>query len=98
MKIEDFILNILKKIEEIDEGSIAYAYKTGNAPMTEVYWEISVSNSYFYMNNKRFKTLTKAWYKSARARGEKIIFVCGWKPSEEKLVKLADENNLILNV
>ena len=91
MKIESFILSILKKIEESWPGVICYAYKTGNAPMTHVWWEVSVSD-------KRFKTLTNAWHKAAKAQGHKIIFVCGWKPTEEKLVKLAEEDNLILNV
>lgn len=98
MKIENFILSILKKVEGMKEGVIAYAYKTGNAPMTHTWWEISVSDFDLYMNDKRFKTLSAAWRKAAKAQGEKIIFVCGWMPTEEKLAKLADEDNLILNV
>lgn len=80
------------------EGVVAYSYKDGNAPMTHVWWTISVSDFDLYMNDKRFKTLTKAWHKAANAQGEKISFVCGWMPTEEKLVKLANEDNLILNV
>ncbi len=98
MKIESFILSILKKVESMKEGVIAYAYKTGNAPMTHTWWEISVSDFDLYMNDKRFKTLTNAWHKAGVAMGHKIIFVCGWIPTEEKLVKLAEENNLILNI
>ena len=98
MKIESFILSILKKVENMKEGVVAYSYKTGNAPMTHVWWEISVSDFDLYMNDKRFKTLSNAWHKASKAKGHKIIFVCGWMPTEEKLVKLSDENNLILNV
>ena len=98
MKIESFILSILKKIEESWPGVICYAYKTGNAPMTCVWWEVSVSDFDLYMHDKRFKTLTNAWHKAAKAQSHKIIFVCGWKPTEEKLVKLAEEDNLILNM
>lgn len=98
MKIEKFILNILKKIESLQDGIIAYAYKTGNVPMTHTWWEISVSNYELYMHDKRFKTLKNAWHKAALAQGHKIIFVCGCIPTEERLSKLADEDNLILNI
>lgn len=98
MKIEGLILSILKKVESMQDGLIAYAYKTGNEPMTHTWWEISVSDFEFYMHDKRFKALSSAWHEAAKAQGEKLIFVCGWKPTEEKLVKLAEEDNLILNV
>jgi len=98
MKIESFILSILKKVESMKEGVVAYSYKTGNAPMTHVWWEISVSDFDLYMNDKRFKALSNAWHKAAKAKGHKIIFVCGCIPTEEKLVKLMEEDNLILNV
>ena len=52
MKIESFILSILKKVESMKEGVVAYSYKTGNAPMTHVWWEISVSDFDLYMNDK----------------------------------------------
>jgi hypothetical protein len=98
MKIEKFILSILNTIESMKEGVVAYSYKTGNTPMTHVWCEISVSDFDLYMNDKRFKTLSNAWHKASKAKGHKIIFVCGWMPTEEKLVKLSDENNLILNI
>lgn len=98
MKIEKFILNILKKIESLKDGVIAYAHKTGNVTMTHTWWEISVSDYELYMHDKRFKALTNAWHKAALAQGYKIIFVCGWMPTEEKLAKLAEEDNLILNI
>ena len=98
MKIEKFILSILKKVERMKEGVVAYSYKTGKTPMTHVWWEISVSDFDLYMNDKGFKTLSNAWHKAAKVKGHKIIFVCGWMPTEEKLAKLADEDNLILNI
>ena len=39
MKIEKFILSILKTIESMKEGVVAYSYKTGNTPMTHVWWK-----------------------------------------------------------
>jgi hypothetical protein len=98
MKIERFILNILKKIESLKEGIITYSYKTGNDSMTCIWWEISVSDFNFYMNDKRFKTLSNAWHKAAKAQGFKLIFVCGWTPLEKELIDLAEKDNLILNV
>lgn len=98
MKIEKFILNILKKIESLQDGVIAHAYKTGNYMTSNIWWEISVSDFELYAKNKRFKTLTKAWHKVAKSYGFEIIFVCGWMPTEQKLVKLAEDGNLILNV
>jgi len=98
MKIESFILKILKNIEETWPEVVCYAYKTGNAMMTYVWWEVSVSDFELYMHDKRFKTLINAWYKAAKVQGHKIIFVCDWKPTEEKLVKLAEDDNLILSV
>lgn len=98
MKIESFILSILRKVESLKDGVIAYSYKSGNAPMTHTWWEISVSDFDLYMNDKRFKNLSKAWHTAAKQQGHKIIFVCGWMPTEEKLAKLAEEDNLILNV
>lgn len=98
MKIESFILSILKKVESLKDGVIAYGYKSGNEPMTHTWWEISVSDFDLYMNDKRFKNLSKAWHAAAKQQGHKIIFVCGWMPTEEKLAKLAEKDNLILNV
>ena len=50
------------------------------------------------MNDERFKSLEKKWGKIAKNSRVKIIFGCGWKPTEERLVKLMNENNIILNI
>lgn len=98
MKIEKFILNILKKIESLQDGIIAYAYKSSNETFTNIWWEISISSFEVYMHNKRFKTLSRAWCKAAQLHGYKIVFVCGFMPTEVKLMRLAERDNLILNV
>lgn len=98
MEAEKFILSVLKKIESLKDGVIAYAYKTGNATMTHTWWEVSVSDFDLYMNDKRFKNLSNAWHKAAIVHNVRLVFVCGWVPTEERLSKLADENNLILNI
>lgn len=97
MKIENFVFGIVKKIEAIKDGVIAFAYKAGNSPMTHVWYEIAVSDYDFYSGDKRFKTLTSAWHKAAKAQGKEIIFVCR-TPKEKQLEKLASEGNLILNI
>lgn len=98
MNIERFLLNILKKIESLKPGVIAYSTKIGNDSGISTWYEISISDFDLYMNDKRLKVLIKAWHIAAKARGEKIIFVCGWVPTEEKLVNLMKKNNLILNI
>ena len=90
--IESFILKILKKIEEIFPSVVCYAYKTEMG-----WWEVSISDFDIY-RDKRFRVFTDAWYKAGLKYGSKIIFVCGWIPKESTLVKLAEQNNLILNI
>lgn len=98
MNKENFILNILKKIESLKEGVIAYSYKTGNESMSNIWWEVSISDYNLYMNDRRFKALSNAYHKAAKQQGFKLIFVCGWIPSENKLIDLAENDNLILNI
>lgn len=98
MRVESFILNILSKIEKIWPDVICYSYRVSNPSKTHFWWEVSVSNFEVYMENKRFKNLSKAWRKAAEIRGFKIIFICGWIPTEDKLIKLANEDNLIINL
>lgn len=91
MKIDKFISSILKKIESLKQGIIAYAYFDSNW-----YW-ICLNDFDFYMNDKKFKILAKAWDTAGKALGIKIIFAyC--KPKEEFLVKLANDDNLFLNM
>ena len=95
---ESFLLSVVKKIESLKDGIISYGCLTGNIDMTYTWWQISVSDYDLYMHDERFKRLSRAWYKAALAKGFKLIFVCGWVPSEEKLLKLAEEDNLILSI
>lgn len=96
--MKKLLLNIVCKIESLKDGVIAYAYRNGNATMTFQHWEVSVSDFDLYMNDKHFKTLCEAWRKAAEAKGEKLIFVCGWVPTEEKLLELANNDNLIMDI
>lgn len=91
MIAEDFILKVLKKIESLDSNLITYAYK-----VKQGWWEISISDFNFYRQNNSFKKLSKAWRVAGDNMGVKIVFVCGWIPTEKKLVSLMNENNLVM--
>lgn len=97
MRIENFILSIVKKLEDTYPGVIAWAHKDWNAPRTYEWWCICITDFEIYMHNKRFKTLTHAWHAAAKARGEKIIFFC-CSAKEKNLKKFAEEGNLIINI
>lgn len=97
MKIDTFILNILRKVESLKEGVIAYAYLDGNEPMTHTWYCVCLNDYEMYTTDKRFKALSKAWHTAAKAIGIKVIFAyC--QPSEERLESLANADNLFLNV
>ena len=91
MKEKAFILSIIKKLESLVDGMVVYAHKECS------WYSICLSDYDYYFNDQRFKTLSRAWYKAASARGFKISFAyC--KPLESKLKKLAYEDDLIINV
>ena len=97
MKGWNFILSIIKQIEHLFPGTIAYGYEDGNATGTHKWWTVCVSEYEMYMHNPRFKALSRAWHKAAIARGCKVVF-CYCKPLEEILAKLAKNDNLIFNL
>lgn len=96
MKVESFILSIIRKIEALREGVVAYGYKTGNSSMTHTWYEIACSDLDMYLGDERFSKLMRAWHKAAKSKGFKLIFV-SCNPDEKKLVKLMEENNLLIN-
>lgn len=91
MKVDKFIFSIIRKIESMKQGMIAYAYFDKG-----FYW-ICLNDFDFYMTDKRFKALSNAWHKAGKSLGIRVTFAyCA--PKEEHLVKLANEDNLFLNV
>lgn len=97
MKGWNFISEIVKKIETLGDGLIAYAYVDGNATGTCKWWTVCINDFEMYFHDKRFKALSNAWHKAAIARGFKVTFAyC--QPKEKKLIQLAEEDNLIMNV
>ncbi len=98
MNAQKLILTIIKQIERLDPTLFVYGYQTANESKTYIWWEISVSNFEFYMHDETFRKIANHWRNIAKNKGIKVIFVCGWKPSEKCLVKLMNENNLVLNI
>jgi hypothetical protein len=96
MKEKQIILTIVKSIERKFSGLIVWAYQNSNESGTNNWWEIAISDYNIYTDNK-FKKIINAWYKIAKQKNIKIIFCCGWKPKEKDLLKLANENNLIIS-
>lgn len=97
MKIEKFLLSVIKNIEKKYPQLFVYAYMNGNESMDYSWWEVSVS-SYLVYSEDDFKRLSRRFSNIAKSQGEKVIFVCSWVPDEEKLVRLSNDNNLILNI
>lgn len=94
----DFIKKILLTIETINKDIISYCYLDGNINKTYTWWVICVSDFNWYMHDKTFLKLKEKWRNLARSRSIKLVFMCGWVPSEEKLLKLSEEDNLIMNI
>ncbi len=96
MKEKQIILTIVKSIERKFDGLIVWAYKNSNENGTNNWWEIAVSDYNVYCD-KSFKKIMNTWYKIAKQKNIKMIFCCGWTPKETDLLKLANENNLIIS-
>lgn len=82
----------MREIQAMDDELFVYTH------CEDAWLEVSVSQFEFYMHDEKFKACKDKWGKVFEKMGLKLIFVCGWMPTEEKLVKLSEENNLILNI
>lgn len=91
MTNESFISKIVRNTEE-KFGGICYAYVDKDSG----YWWIAI-NDYSVYSSKEFKIWSKNWHKVADKRQANVVF-CYCNPNELALQKLADEDNLIMNV
>lgn len=97
LKMSDrtYIFKIIKEIEE-RWGCICYAYLDSNTPNTNIWWTICIDNYELYTSEE-----IKPWFDKYRnesnKRGIKILF-CYCNPIESKLLELAKNDNLILNI
>lgn len=89
--IDKFLMSIIRKIESLQEGLITYAFF--DSPW---YW-FCLNDFEFYMHNRCFNNLTKVWHKVSKTLNIRIVFVYK-EPSEDFLLKKANENNLYLNI
>lgn len=93
MSERNFIYNLVRQTEERFK-CICYAYKDGNDTKTHVWWSICIDNYELYFSDE-FRKWTKEWHDKSRNNRMRILF-CYCNPSEEKLAKLAEEDNLVL--
>lgn len=91
MTNESLISKIVRNTEE-KFGGICYAYQDHDSG----YWWIAVDN-YASYSSQEFKQWSKNWHKVADRRRVNLVF-CYCNPNELALQKLADEDNLIMNV
>lgn len=98
MQAERLVLQVLREIEELNPKILTYAYKASNTTASHVWWEVSVSSFDLYMNDQRFEYLRNKWHKEAKFFGIRLVFVCRWTSTESFLWKLADADNLVLNI
>ena len=87
----NIIKAMLRDIEKLDKSLFVYAH------LEQPWIEVSVSKFEFYMHDEEFKKTCAKWRTILNKMGVKVVFVCGWVPKEERLVELAENNNLILS-
>lgn len=90
-----FIFKIVKKTEE-KFGCICYSYKDSNTPKTYCWWNVCIDDYDSYTSND-FKNWSSCCHAEAKKVGINILF-CYCNPLESKLVELAEQDNLIMNI
>lgn len=83
------LYKICKQAEDLF-GVICYAYKDG------LFWNVCIDD-YDKYRNQDFREFSSRWHNEIKVAGLdiKIVF-CYCYPFEEKLIKLANEDNLVL--
>ncbi len=95
MTKEDFILDILQKLEN-NFGCISFSYKHFVDNKVAWYW-IAIDDYEVYKTNRNFSVLTNAWHKISKQRDMKLVFCC--QSVQDKFIEeLYNNNNLIMNV
>lgn len=97
MKDLKFLRGILAKTEALKNGVVSWASERVDATGTNHWTEVCVSDADFYFNDAQFKRWREVWHSVAHKRGLRLIFAfC--PPDEQRLAKLANENNLLMNL
>ena len=90
------VFKIVKAIESEFKDVIAYAHFDGNSLMTYTWWTICISNCELYYS-KEFKEFCKQCREKAKKQNVRLLF-CYCNPLEKNLLKLAENDNLIMNL
>lgn len=89
MSERSFILKVVRETEE-RFACICFAHKTN------IGWIICMDDYDSYMNKENRPWFNK-WHEESKKRGLKIVF-CYCNSLESKLLELAKDDNLILNI
>lgn len=92
-----FILRIIRILESLNKGVICFSHEDVY-PDGSYRWDwICIDDYYIYTRDARYKELAKRFSAEAKKIGINIAF-CYCSISEEKLLELAENDNLIMNV
>lgn len=95
MTKEDFILDILRKLEN-NFGCMSFSYKHFVDNKVAWYW-IAIDDYGVYAKDRKFSVLTNAWHKISKQKNVKLVF-CYQSVQDKFIEELYNNNNLIMNV
>lgn len=90
LETSKLLYRVIKGIEAKFNGVIAYGYSDNGM-------EIVCLSDYSVYSSKEFASVAFSWRKIMQSKNKRILFAyC--KPMEKELVRLANEDNLVMNV
>ena len=96
-QINAFLLSVIRKVESLREGVICIAYSERYEGNPNCYYWVAVDDFDFYSKDEKLKTLSKQYQTIASKNGVKMA-VCYQSMTETSLLKLANENDLLMNI
>ena len=93
MSEESFIFTLVKDTEK-RWGCLCWASRNSNSSGSNKWWDICIDDWELY-TSEEYKQWIKEWRDKANGIG---LLFCYCNPSEEKLLKLSEEGNLIMNI
>ena len=85
------LLQVCKRIEAVNPGCIAYAFRD------DKWLFVAVDDYEFYMHSQELRKIKNTWRKIFAAKKQNLIF-CYRKPNEKLLNDLLQANNLVMNI
>lgn len=89
------LLKIVRTIEKLKPGIISWAFVNKNNPKFS-FINVCISDYDFYLHDARFRKLKDAWHLAFFKKRKPLIF-CYCNPIENDLLKLAEDNNLVMD-